>query len=76
MIEIKMLKILESNPLLIKSFGVYLEPYPLIEYIILKYWGYINNKKKLVHDYNWFETPPETPSRELLKIIRQTHISI
>ena len=70
MIEIKMLKILQSNPLLIKTFGAYLEPYPLLEYVILKYWGYIDNKKKLVHDYNWYDIPPKPPSREILKIMR------
>ena len=50
MIEIKILKILEANPLLIKSLGAYLAPIPLVEYIIFKYWGYINNKK-LARDY-------------------------
>ena len=70
MIEIKMLKILEANPMLIKSLGRYLYPIPLIEIIIFKNWGYIDNKKKLVHDYNWYESPPKHPSRELLGIMR------
>ena len=70
MIEIKKLKILEADPILIKSLGRYLYPIPLIEYIILKYWGYNDNKKKLVHDYNWYESPPKHPSRELLEIMR------
>ena len=69
MIEIKMLKILESNPLLIKSLRAYLEPIPLVEFIIFKYWGYIH-KKKLVHDYNWYESQRKCPSRELLEIMR------
>ena len=67
-----MLKILEADPMLIKSLGRYLYPIPLIEYVILKYWGYIdnNNKKKLVHDYNWYEPSPKDPSPELLEIMR------
>ena len=40
-----MLKIVEANPMLIKSLGRYLYPIPLIEFIIFKYWGYIDNKK-------------------------------
>ena len=70
MIEIKMLKILEANPMLIKSLRRYLYPIPLIEFIIFKYWGYIDNKKKLVRDYNWYESLPKHPSRELLEIMR------
>ena len=69
-IETKMLKILETNPMLIKSLGRYLYPIPLVEFIILKYWGYIDNKNKLVHDYNWYESPPKHPSRDLLDIMR------
>ena len=64
-----MLKILEANPFLIKSLGAYLEPIPLIEYIILKYWGYIDNKK-LVHGSNWYESDPNHPSQELLEFMR------
>ena len=75
MIEIKMLKILEAIPMLIKSLGRYLYPIPLVEFIILKYWGYIDNKKKLVHDYNWYEFPPKHPSGELLEIMRSCEIS-
>ena len=37
MIEYKLLKILDANPLLIKSQGAYLDPYPLINLIIYKY---------------------------------------
>ena len=70
MIEIKMLKILEANPLLIKSLAAYLYPIPLVEFIILKYWGYIDNKKKLVHGYNCYESSPKHTSRELLEIMR------
>ena len=70
MIEIKILKFLEANPMLIKSLGRFLYPIPLIEFIIFKYWGYIDNKKKLVHDYNWYESPPKHPSHELLEIVR------
>ena len=35
-----MLKILDANPLLLKSLGAYLEVNPLIIYIIFKYWAY------------------------------------
>ena len=70
MIELKMLELLEANSLLIKSLGRYLYPIPLIEYIILKNWGYIDNKKKLVHDYNWYEAAPNDPSQELLEYMR------
>ena len=65
-----MLKSLEANPMLIKSLGRYFYPIPLIEFIIFKYWGYIDNKKKLVHDYNWYESPPKHQSREFLEIMR------
>ena len=37
MIEIKLLKILEANPMFTKSLGRYLYPIPLVEFIILKY---------------------------------------
>ena len=70
MIETKMLKISEANPMLIKSLGRYLYPIPLIEFVIFKYWGYFDNKKKLVHDYNWYESSPKHPSREILEIMR------
>ena len=65
MIETKMLKILDKNPLLIKSLGAYLDSNPLINLIIFKYWGYISNKNKLVHDYDWYESDPKHPSQEL-----------
>ena len=39
MIETKMLKILDKNLLLIKSLEAYLNPIPLLNFIILKYWG-------------------------------------
>ena len=39
MIETKMLKVLDKNTLLIKSLGAYLDPNPLINLIIFKYWG-------------------------------------
>ena len=70
MIAIKTLKILEANPLLIKSLGAYLYHIPLVEFIILNNSGYIDNKKKLVHGYNWYESSPKHPSRELLEIMR------
>ena len=72
MIENRLLKILDTNPLLIKSLGAYLDPYPLIVYIIYKYWGRIDiiNNKKLVHDYNWYESAPNHPSQELLEYMR------
>ena len=66
----KMLKILEANPTLIKTLGRYLYPIPLVEFFILKYWGYIDNKKKPVHDFNWYESTPKHPSHELLGIMR------
>ena len=65
-----MLKVLEANPMLIKSLGRYLYPIPLVEFIFLKYLGCIDNKKKLVHDYNWYESPPKHSSRELSGIMR------
>ena len=37
MIENRLLKILDTNPLLTKSLGAYLDPNPLIVYIIYKY---------------------------------------
>ena len=37
MLEYQMLKILDANPLLIKSLGAYLLPIPLLDYIINKY---------------------------------------
>ena len=36
MIENKVLKILEANPLLIKSLGAYLEPIPLVEFVLFQ----------------------------------------
>ena len=69
-IETKMLKVLDKNPLLIKSLGAYLDPIPLIRFIIFKYWGYINTKNELVHDYNWYESDPKHPSQEILHILR------
>ena len=70
MIETKMLKILDTNPLLIKSLGAYLKPYPLIKLIIFKHWGYINNNNELVRDYNWYESDPKQPSQKLLDFMR------
>ena len=73
MIENRLLKILDTNPLVIKSLGAYLEPNPLIDLIIFKYWGrinIINNKKRLVHDYKWYESAPKYPSQELLEFMR------
>ena len=70
MIEYQLLKILDANRLLIKSLGAYLEPIPLVEVIVFKQWGYNNIKKKLVRDYNWYESSPRYPSQELLEIMR------
>ena len=73
MIENRLLKILETNPLLIKSLGAYLDAYPLIVYIIYKYWGrsdIIKNKKNFVHECNWYESAPKHPSQELLEFMR------
>ena len=73
MIENRLLKILDTNPLLIKSLGAYLDQNPLILYIINKYWGrvdIIDNKKRLVHDYNWYESAPNHPSQQLLEFMR------
>ena len=67
MIENQLLETLDTNPLLIKSLGAYIDPYPLIVYIIYNYWGctdIINIKKKLVHDYNWYESSPNQPTQE------------
>ena len=73
MIENRLLKTIDTNPLLIKLLGAYLDPNPLILYIINKYWGRIDfsdNKKKLVHDYNWYESAPNHTSEELLEVKR------
>ena len=73
MIEYQMFKILDANPLLIKSLGAYLLPIPIICYIIKKYWGCINvigKKKELVVDHNWYESQPHQPSQELLEFMR------
>ena len=43
MIENRLLKILDTNPILIKSLGAYLDPNPLILYII-------NNNKQMGSD--------------------------
>ena len=73
MIENRLLNILDTNPLLIKSLGAYIDPCPLIVYIIYKYWGRIdftNNKKKLVHDHNWYESSPNQPTQDLFEFMR------
>ena len=70
MTENQMLKILDRNPLLIKSIGAYLCPIPLKNLIIYKYWGYINIKKELVHYYKWYDSDPKHPSQELLDLMR------
>ena len=70
MIETKLLRKLDKNPLLIKSLGAHLDPSPLINRIIFKYWGYINDKNQLDHDYNWHESDPKYPSQELLEFMR------
>ena len=67
-----MLKILDKNPLLIKSLGAYLDPNRIINLIIFKYWVYINNKNELVHDYNWYESDPKHASREISDIMRSS----
>ena len=68
-----MLKILDRNPLLIKSLGAYSQLIPLLEYIIYKYWGQIdviNKKKEIVFDRNWYEIEPQHPSQDLLELMR------
>ena len=73
MIENRLLKILDANPLLNKSLGDYLHANPLLNLIIYKYGAridVINNKKELVHDYNWYESAPQHPSQELLEFMR------
>ena len=73
MIEYQILKILDKNPLLIKSLGAYLLPIPLIDYIINKYWGRIDvikKKKVIVRDHNWYESTPTQPSQEILELMR------
>ena len=72
MIEAQMLKILDANPLLIKLLGAYLELNPLLDRIIYKYScriDIINNKKKLVLNFNWCEFGPHHPSQELLEFM-------
>ena len=70
MIENKFLKILNTNPLLIKSLGAYLDPTPLLYLIIVKYWGYNNNKIELTLVFNWYESDPKHPSQALLDFMR------
>ena len=73
MIENRLLKTLDTNPLPIKSLGAYIDTYPLIVNISYKYWGridVINYKKKMVHDYNWYESSPNQPTQELLEFMR------
>ena len=47
MIGNRTLKNLDANPLPIKSLGAYLEPIPLLDLIIFKYWGRLNIFKYL-----------------------------
>ena len=73
MIENQMLKILDANPLLIKSLGAFLEFNPLLDRIIYNNWGrvdIINNKKERVLDRNWYEIEPQHPSQEILELMR------
>ena len=73
MIETHMLKFLDVNPSLIKSLDGFLELISTLDCIIYKYWGridFINKKKKLVLDRNWYEFNPKQPSRELLELMR------
>ena len=70
MIDYNLLKILDKNPLLIKSLGAYICPIPQINLIIFKYWGYINNKNQLVRDHNWYEFDSKQPSQEILNLMR------
>ena len=70
MIEYKFFKILDKNPLLIKSLGACLDPILIILLIIFKHWGYINNKNELALDFNWYESDPKQPSQALLDFMR------
>ena len=70
MIEYKLLKMFDKNPMVIKSLGAYLDPNPLINLIIFKYWGYITNKSELVDDYNWYESDLKHQAQELLDFMR------
>ena len=73
MIENQMLKILDANPLLIKSLGAYLLPIPLIDYIINKYWrriDVIGKKKELVLDHILYESEPKQPTPEKIELMR------
>ena len=68
-----MLKILDANPLLIKSLGAYILLNPLLDHIVYKYWGridIINNKEKLVLDHIWYNIGPHHPSQQLMKLKR------
>ena len=64
MIENRLLKFLDANPLLIKSLGAYLELHPLLDRI--------NNNMKLVHAFNWYEFGPHHPSQELIELMRSS----
>ena len=70
MTEIRLLKILDVNPLLIKTLGACLDPIPLVNLILYKYSSYINNRNQLVDDYNWYENIPKSPSQEILELMR------
>ena len=73
MIENQMLKILDRNPLPIKSLGAYLKLIPLLENIIYKHWGridVINKKREIVFDRKWCEIEPQHPSQELSELMR------
>ena len=73
MIENQILKILDANPVFIKSLGAYLELNLLLDRIIYKNWGRIDiiiNQKVLVLGHNWYEFKPQYPSQELLEFMR------
>ena len=72
MLETKMLKILDTNPKLVKSIGRYLHLNPLTEYLLYKHWGrigVIDNEKKLLLDRGWYEKEPQT-SQEITDLMR------
>ena len=71
-IENRFIKILNTNPNLINTFPSIQKP--LFKNITLKYWSHIINSdvggKNIAIDYNWMDKEPQTPSSEILDVIR------
>ena len=66
-IERKFIKILDTNPNLIKQFNNL--PHPLFRDILFKCWG-LNIFNQLVIACNWIEEDPKIPTQDPLEIIK------